>query len=48
MAEGQFHLSFNISETRHATKNVLQKLQLLQKVPMDKLKNVLPDPFKQR
>ena len=47
MAEGQCHLSFNILETRHVTKNLTTDITIALKILIEKPKrNALPYPFK--
>ena len=45
MADTLCHLSFNISETDHATKKIAADIAITLKVLMDKQK-ILPYPFK--
>ena len=48
MADGQCHLSFNISETRHVTQNLITDITIALKILIEKprRKYILPYPFK--
>ena len=48
MADGKCHLSFNVSETKHVTKNLATDITNAFKILIEKPrgKHIFPDPFK--